>query len=816
MSARKLWDAGYHDLVSIVPPDVKLSPNSRIDPKMRGKVPGKKGSQGWYGYNFIAREEAAAESDVDVWMQWGANVGLLAEHYPALDIDCEDPTLSQAVSSIAEDILGGGPVRLSKDPRRLRVYRTQTPFGRHALKVHYKKRIHLVEVLGRGRQYLVHGRHPSGNDYRWEGIPLWEYEPVDLALISEDRVRQFFDELQRRLEEKGLKCEREEEGTKEAKEAPPQEDLYAPDLETLRDVVLSIPNSTLDFPNRDDYILFGHAVKAAGAQWPAEALELFMEWALTWEGDANNPEGNDPEVVEKDWERMRPPYRVGWTYLADLSPDYCSAVDEFQADPNATADDGDDNGNGHVIPSEYIDLSDLWAVEKMVANGIADRIRYVPKSRRWHVWNGHAWQHDETDKYDHHIAAECVRLSVWCQERANLLPSKKARAARAKLEGKATWFQSDTGIKAIKSRVAKHPAVTLRISDFDNEEELWAINTPGGIVGLRTGTLEPSDPTRMFSFSTRFAPKPGDAPIWFAFLDYATNGDKTLQRFLQRLAGYCLTGVIDEATLSFVHGMAATGKTTFVETLAYILGDYAAEAQIDQFTASRYDRHPTEWARLVGKRLVTTEETQHGRKWDEQKLKKITGGGRLPARFMREDFFEYTPQFKLVVVGNAEPELENVDPAMQRRLHIIPFNRVVPKEERDLELKMKLREEGEQIMQWMVDGCVLWKEEKLSPPEAVLLRTEEYFESEDIVQQWYSECCTLEEESVVETVALFQVWRGWAAARGYPVHNHKWFLNAFTAIQLRDGIQKVRPQIENRRPNCFKGVAVHSDWEVGL
>lgn len=810
MSARKLWDAGYHDLVSVLPPDAELSPNSRIDPKMRGKVPGKRGVNGlWYGYNFISRDERAEEKDVDIWEEWEANVGLLAEYYPGLDVDCEDETLSRAVSSIAEDILGGGPVRTSRPPRRLRVYRTQTPFGRMALEIEYKKKKHLVEMLCRGRQYLVHGTHPSGTEYGWEGAALWEYEPVDLALVSEDRVRGFFQELQRRLEEKGVPCTFVEEGLKEAQEAPPQEDLYAPDLETLTDVVRSIPNTGVDFPSRDDYITFGHAVKAAGAQWPAEAFELFLEWALEWEGDASNPTGNDPDVVEKDWERMRAPYRVGWQYLLSLSPD--SAVFEFTADPNMT---DDDHSNGGTIPTEYIDLSDLWAVEKILANGFAEKVRYAPEASRWHRWNDYAWSEDKLDRHKHEVALECVRLSVWCQERANLLPSKKAKAAKAKLENKATWFQSDTGITKVTNLLECHPAITVLVDDFD--QDLWAINTPGGIVDLRTGTVGPSDPTRMFSFSTRYAPARGDAPLWFAFLDYATAGDKKLQRFLQRLAGYCLTGVIDESTLTFVHGTAATGKTTFIETLAWVLGDYAAEAGIEQFTASRYDRHPTEWARLVGKRLVSTEETQHGRKWDEQKLKKITGGGRLPARFMRENFFEYVPQFKLLVVGNAQPELDNVEEAMRRRLHIVPFNHVVPKVEQDLELKVKLREEGPQIMQWMVDGCLMWKREKLSPPEAVLSRTEEYFESEDVVQQWFNECCSLDEEAEIETVALFQVWRQWAMERGYPVHNHKWFMNAFAPLRVQHGMMKTRPSIDGRRPNCIKGVAIHADWERGI
>ena len=152
-----------------------------------------------------------------------------------------------------------------------------------------------------------------------------------------------------------------------------------------------------------------------------------------------------------------------------------------------------------------------------------------------------------------------------------------------------------------------------------------------------------------------------------------------LQRFLQQMAGYCLTGDISEHALFFVYGTGGNGKGVFLNTVAGILGDYAATAAMDTFTASQGDRHPTDLAMLRGARLVTAAETEEGRAWAESRIKQLTGGDPITARFMRQDFFTFQPAFKLVIVGNHKPVLRNVDEAARRRFNIIPFTRKPPK-----------------------------------------------------------------------------------------------------------------------------------------
>jgi len=281
----------------------------------------------------------------------------------------------------------------------------------------------------------------------------------------------------------------------------------------------------------------------------------------------------------------------------------------------------------------------------------------------------------------------------------------------------------------------------------------------------------------------------GDCPTWRRFLAEVTGGDADLQAYLQRVSGYCLTGSTREHALFFLYGTGANGKSVFVNTLATILGDYAASAPMDTFMEARGDRHPTDLAGLRGARFVSSIETEQGRRWNESKVKAITGGDKVSARFMRQDFFEYTPQFKLVIAGNHKPAIRNVDEAMKRRLHLIPFTITVPPERRDKHLQQKLLAERDGILAWALEGCLAWQRlGRLDPPPQVVAATEEYFEAEDALGRWLEERCVREANAKSLTAELFTDWKQWAEAAGEFVGSQR----RFSDLLITRGVEKWR------------------------
>ena len=233
-----------------------------------------------------------------------------------------------------------------------------------------------------------------------------------------------------------------------------------------------------------------------------------------------------------------------------------------------------------------------------------------------------------------------------------------------------------------------------------------------------------------------------------------------------RAAAQNLTAVELGFALFFFYGTGANGKGTFLNTLTAILGDYAKVAGMDTFTESHTDRHPTELAMLRGARIVAAQETEEGRRWAESRIKALTGGDPITARFMRQDFFTYTPQFKLLIAGNHKPGLRNIDEAIRRRFHLLPFIVRIPPEQRDPNLFDKLREEWPAILGWALRGCLEWQAEGLNPPAAVIEATAEYFDDEDSFGRWLQECCLRDPMAHETTRDLYAAWTVWAERSG--------------------------------------------------
>ena len=347
--------------------------------------------------------------------------------------------------------------------------------------------------------------------------------------------------------------------------------------------------------------------------------------------------------------------------------------------------------------------------------------------------------------------------------------------------------------------------------------EVWdadpsLLGTPAGTVDLRTGALRVSTSENMITKATAVAPEhTDDCPLWYKFLDETTQGDAAFQRYLRAVAGYAATGMTTEHALFFVYGPGGNGKSVFIATISRILADYSQTALMETFIASgSAQRHPTELASLRGARLVTASETEEGRRWAESRIKALTGGEAISARFMRQDAFEFKPQLKLLISGNHAPNLVNVDEAMRRRLHVIPFTNTPTTPDKDLEGKLEGEWPG--ILRWMIEGAVDWHQNGLTKPEIVSAATEDYFSEQNVFAHWLDQNCRVEPNNIhlfSTSREIYENWKSFAEANGEHAGSSK----GLGARLARIGLRSDRRNI-GKRVRGWVGIALLASTSV--
>jgi P4 family phage/plasmid primase-like protien len=308
-------------------------------------------------------------------------------------------------------------------------------------------------------------------------------------------------------------------------------------------------------------------------------------------------------------------------------------------------------------------------------------------------------------------------------------------------------------------------------------------------IDLRTGQTRKTVAEDYFTkiMGAPYCAKPGTPhPLWDQFLRRVTAEESDLTEFLQRFLGYCLTGNVHEQVLMFLFGTGANGKSVFVNTVAKIFGTYATVCPMEMFLMSHVDRHPAEIAKLRGVRLAIAQEIQKGRRWDEAKIKNLTDGGYLTARYMRGEWFDFRPTHKLLIVGNHKPSLSGVDEAIRRRFLLVPFTVQIPPDERDPRLIDKLEPEWPAITRWIVEGTLKWRETGLMIPKTVRDATDEYLADQDAITQWIGECVETYPDAFIKTADLFASWRTWAERRNLAAAT----MTAFAESLTDKGYQK--------------------------
>lgn len=788
LTFKKLYEAGFKELVSVIPPAAPLSELSKIAADQAGKAPGRQNAQGtWGGYAWQTYDPTP--NDIERWDRSHANIGLKAGKYPALDIDVVNESLARIIADMATKALGAAPLRVGRAPKRLLMYRTDDAIGRMRLRFRDGKGVEqLVELLGDGQQYVIAGVHPVTKEPYTLDQDITARGPRCLRKVGREQVEKFFADLVETLEMTGCEIIHADTAAERAVERSNvnQATLVAPSVERLSAALRMVPNTSEHFPDRDDYIRMGYAIKAAaGPDNESEALALFTEWALSWEDGVNSVEN-----IEADFGRMHPPYELGWDWIEDkarafgLKPE----VTEFDTiDP-----DDDDYSDLLASDSETpVEYSDSALASRLARLHVSD-IRYVAGGLGWIAWDGVKWGRDVAKRHMAFTRSVCSKASAEALQKVT--PATKGERVASRV---ASW----PVMRNVAQIAETDPMMQVTTEQLDRD--IYILNCKNGIVDLRTGELHPHDRSKLCTKVTAVEVDfDRGCPQWHAFLNEACNGDMELKAYLQRLAGYSATGSVKEHVLAFAHGSGGNGKGTFLGAVGAILGDYAAVASADVFLASNNQRHPTELAALMGARLVHAQEIDPSRKWDEAKVKSLTGGDKISARFMRQDLFTFDPQFTLVIAGNTKPEITNVDDAMRRRMHLIPFETKPAR--KDVDLPDKLKEEYPAILAWVVEGAKLWLAEGLNPPEVVVRATQEYLEGEDALGRWIEERCVVNPNSEMGTTDAFNDFRDWAR-QSNEAKGKDWSQRKFSAEMRAKGYEIAKDRA-SRTKRVFRGL----------
>jgi putative DNA primase/helicase len=386
------------------------------------------------------------------------------------------------------------------------------------------------------------------------------------------------------------------------------------------------------------------------------------------------------------------------------------------------------------------------------------------------VWDGARWRRDELNSVQELTRA--VSVVRWDEVAAMGNPeegeskSKRARWALA--------TESKRGRDNMLALAQSVPGISVSHEALDGDA--WLLNVANGTLDLRTGVLREH---ARADHLTKLSPVAYDAsaacPTWDRFLERVTGGNVELANFLARAVGYSLTGDVGEQVVFFLQGAGANGKSTFTKILRELLGDYGTQAAPDLLLAKHGEAHPTEIADLHGARFALCQEVEQGRAWAEATLKQITGGDRVKARRMRENFWEFEPTHKLWVCANHRPRVRGADEGIWRRIKLVPFAVTIPEGERDRTLLEKLRAELPGILAWAVRGCLAWQRDGLGVPEEIREATAAYRLAEDQIESFIEDACETGPGFEAPKTPLYEAFRRWLLASGEPIIDAKEF-----------------------------------------
>lgn len=421
---------------------------------------------------------------------------------------------------------------------------------------------------------------------------------------------------------------------------------------------------------------------------------------------------------------------------------------------------------------------DSGDIERLTDVGNAQRLvrlhrqylRYIPEFKKWLVWDGSRWMIDEDGEIMRRAKDAATTIYVEAKHAAEVGKQDKAD----KLASHASKSQSANRLKAMIELAQSEPGMPLRTTVLDQDNYLLCVTN--GVINLRTGDLCVPCREDYITKQVQVVYDPTAlAPKFIEFLTQIMGGNKALVDFIQRAIGYSLTGDTSEQCLFFLYGSGANGKSTLLNVVRELLGDYGMQCPAETLMVKQGGGNvPNDIARLRGARFVATSEIEDGRRFAESMIKQLTGQDTIAARFLFAEFFEFVPKFKIWLGANHKPVIRGDDQAIWRRIRLIPFAFTIPQHKRDKNLTARLKNEFPGIIAWAIQGCLKWQQQGLNPPPEVLAATDEYKSEMDLIGKWIDECCDVAPHASAQASTLYGSYKHWVEDNGgFPLSSTK-------------------------------------------
>lgn len=427
----------------------------------------------------------------------------------------------------------------------------------------------------------------------------------------------------------------------------------------------------------------------------------------------------------------------------------------------------------------------------------SEKVRYCISWNKFLIWNGTCWQIDTRGR----VEEMCVDFIHKMYRALRSIDDLQLKIIFEKHLVRSENYRRIQGMVGLL-KMSKD----IKVEDFEMDKDHLLFNTQTQTINLRTGKIrDPSNKDLITNKSNFVFQKDAMCPTWNLFLQQIFNNDNDLIRFVQKAMGYALSGDVSEQCLFILWGTGANGKSTFLNVLHHLFGDYARSTMIETFMKKNSEQS-NDLARLKGARLVTTSEIEQGKPLSESLIKTVTGEDELTARFLYGEYFSFKPTFKIFMATNHKPKIRGADNGIWRRIKMIPFTVTIPPEQRDKKLTEKLIAENSGILNWLIKGYAMWKKEGLEEPDAVRQANEEYRMDMDAVGTFVTDCFEIDASLKwrLHTKILYETYMKWCVKNNEKIMSQKWL-----ALRMQE---KGFKRIATNGQRMWLGLVLRNEW----